>query len=60
VHALSVDDVVLLAPGTLPKTSSGKVRRNQCRLDYLHDALVPACDYVEIGRSREPGDMNQH
>jgi acyl-CoA synthetase (AMP-forming)/AMP-acid ligase II len=60
VHALAVDDVVLLAPGTLPKTSSGKVRRNQCRLDYLHDALVPACDYVEIRRGGEPGDMNQH
>ena len=28
------DDVVLLAPGTLPKTSSGKLRRSLCRARY--------------------------
>lgn len=28
------DDVVLLAPGTLPKTSSGKLRRSACRVRY--------------------------
>ena len=28
------DDVVLLAPGTLPKTSSGKLRRGVCRARY--------------------------
>jgi acyl-CoA synthetase (AMP-forming)/AMP-acid ligase II len=47
VHQLPVDDIVLLAPGTLPKTSSGKVRRNQCRTDYLdgtlHTADAHAC-----------------
>jgi len=61
VHAVPVDDIVLLAPGTLPKTSSGKVRRNQSRLDYLHDALMPACDYVEFRRCRsEPAEMNSY
>lgn len=33
------DDVVLLAPGTLPKTSSGKLRRNACRLRYVASEL---------------------
>jgi fatty-acyl-CoA synthase len=28
------DDVVLVAPGTLPKTSSGKLRRGECRTRY--------------------------
>jgi len=28
------DDVVLVAPGTLPKTSSGKLRRSECRARY--------------------------
>ena len=28
------DDVVLLAPGALPKTSSGKLRRSECRARY--------------------------
>jgi acyl-CoA synthetase (AMP-forming)/AMP-acid ligase II len=42
VHGLQVDHVVLLLPGTLAKTSSGKVRRNQCRRDYLNGRLVIA------------------
>ena len=42
VHGISVDEVVLLVPGALPKTSSGKVRRNQCRADYLANRLAIA------------------
>lgn len=42
VHGLSVDQVVLLEPGALPKTSSGKVRRGQCRDDYLAGRLARA------------------
>lgn len=38
-QAIQVDDVVLIRPGALPRTSSGKVRRGQCRLDYLSGAL---------------------
>jgi acyl-CoA synthetase (AMP-forming)/AMP-acid ligase II len=36
---LAVAEVVLIRPGTLPRTSSGKVRRAQCRADYLAGAL---------------------
>lgn len=32
--SLNVFDVVLMRLGTLPRTSSGKLRRNQCRDDY--------------------------
>lgn len=49
VHLLPVDDVVLLASGSLPKTSSGKVRRNQCRTDYLNGTL-PTADAHEKRR----------
>ena len=49
VHLLPVDDVVLLASGSLPKTSSGKVRRNQCRTDYLNGTL-PTADAHESRR----------
>lgn len=52
VHLLPVDDIVLLASGTLPKTSSGKVRRNQCRTDYLNGTLHTADAYE---RSRRHG-----
>jgi fatty-acyl-CoA synthase len=33
------DDIVLVAPGTLPKTSSGKLRRGECRARYQASAL---------------------
>jgi acyl-CoA synthetase (AMP-forming)/AMP-acid ligase II/acyl carrier protein len=33
------DDVVLVPPRTVPKTSSGKVRRSNCRERYLHGEL---------------------
>jgi fatty-acyl-CoA synthase len=35
-------DVLLVTPGTLPKTSSGKLQRSLCRSRYLTDALQPA------------------
>jgi fatty-acyl-CoA synthase len=34
-------DVVLVRPGTLPKTSSGKPQRSLCRRRYLGDELAP-------------------
>jgi fatty-acyl-CoA synthase len=34
-------DVVLVPPGTLPKTSSGKLQRSLCRSRYLDSALQP-------------------
>ncbi|GAB3356895.1 fatty acyl-AMP ligase [Lysobacter tyrosinilyticus] len=41
-YGLPVSDVVLIRPGSLPRTSSGKVRRSQCRADYLAGALERA------------------
>ena len=38
---LPAKDVVLVAPGTLPKTSSGKLQRSLCRQRYLGEALEP-------------------
>jgi fatty-acyl-CoA synthase len=35
-------DVVLVGPGTLPKTSSGKLQRSLCRTRYLENELQPA------------------
>lgn len=34
-----VADVVLIRPGALPRTSSGKVRRSQCSRDYIDGVL---------------------
>ncbi len=38
-YGLPLFDVVLIKPGALPRTSSGKVRRAQCRMDYLSGSL---------------------
>ncbi|NJM88373.1 MAG: fatty acyl-AMP ligase [Hydrococcus sp. RU_2_2] len=34
-HELQVYDILLLKPGTIPKTSSGKIQRHLCRTHYL-------------------------
>ena len=39
---MNAQDIVLVAPGTLPKTSSGKLQRSLCRDRYLGEELVPA------------------
>jgi fatty-acyl-CoA synthase len=39
---LPTDDVVLVLPGSLPKTSSGKLQRSLCRTRYQADELQPA------------------
>jgi acyl carrier protein len=38
-HEVQVHAVVLIKPGTIPKTSSGKIQRQACRLMYLSTTL---------------------
>ncbi|MFB7331126.1 fatty acyl-AMP ligase [Streptomyces adustus] len=38
-HGLAVHDVVLVHPGTIPKTSSGKIQRRACRAAYRDGTL---------------------
>ena len=38
---LAVDEVVVLEPGTLPRTSSGKLRRQEALRLWLADELLP-------------------
>ena len=39
-HELQLYTIQLLKPGSLPKTSSGKVQRKQCRRQFLDDSLT--------------------
>lgn len=39
IHGLRLSELVVISTGTLPKTSSGKIRRNYCRDLYLSDGL---------------------
>ncbi|MEP7219201.1 MAG: condensation domain-containing protein, partial [Bacteroidota bacterium] len=41
-HDLSTYAVVLLSPGTIPKTSSGKIQRHACRAEFLAGTLMEA------------------
>lgn len=41
VIGMPADEVVLVSPGTLPKTSSGKLQRSLCRDRYLDKGLTP-------------------
>ena len=38
-HDLQVHTTVLLKPGSLPKTSSGKIQRHACRTDFINNAV---------------------
>ena len=38
-HDLSIFAIKLLRPGTIPKTSSGKIQRNACRIAFLNEGL---------------------
>lgn len=40
-HALPVADVKLVAAGTIPRTTSGKLARRACRAEYLEGKLGP-------------------
>ena len=40
-HELSVHAIVLIKPGRIPKTSSGKIQRHACRESYLAGTLDP-------------------
>jgi fatty acid CoA ligase FadD28 len=39
-HGLSVADLVLVSPGSIPITTSGKIRRSQCVEQYRKDEFV--------------------
>ncbi|MFN3431290.1 MAG: AMP-dependent synthetase, partial [Candidatus Sericytochromatia bacterium] len=46
-HALEPTEVVLVAAGGVPKTSSGKVRRSACRAAYLAGELPVVASWRE-------------
>ncbi|MCL8014925.1 fatty acyl-AMP ligase [Streptomyces sp. AS02] len=47
-HAVPVHDVVLVRPGTIPKTSSGKIQRRATREAYLRGALAGVAEAAAV------------
>jgi fatty acid CoA ligase FadD21 len=39
-HGLNVGDLVLVPPGSIPTTTSGKIRRAACAEQYRHDEFI--------------------
>lgn len=52
-HGLQLDAIVLVRLGTIPRTSSGKVQRRDCRRAYLAGDLAAVAEHpgVEGGRN---------
>ncbi|WP_156994476.1 non-ribosomal peptide synthetase, partial [Pseudonocardia acaciae] len=56
-HGIEPDDLLLVAPGQIPMTPTGKVRRNACREAYLTGSLEPfasSADLPKPGAGRAP------
>jgi amino acid adenylation domain-containing protein len=54
-HELQAYSIVLIQPGSIPKTSSGKIQRRTCRAEYLTKKLEVVAEWTEVQNS---GDMD--
>jgi amino acid adenylation domain-containing protein len=53
-HDLAVHEVVLVRPGAIPKTSSGKIQRNACREAYFDGSLEQvASNVISVEQTRK-------
>lgn len=46
-HGIQVYAILLLKPASIPKTSSGKIRRQACRLGFLEETLDIVGQWIE-------------
>ncbi|NEB81620.1 amino acid adenylation domain-containing protein [Streptomyces sp. SID14478] len=53
-HGLALADVVLVRTGKIPRTSSGKVRRAQCRTNWLAGAFQPLTTTPAAAEAAKP------
>ena len=51
-HGLGVYATVLVKPGSIPKTSSGKIKRHACRTKFLNGSLSVVKDWSENPQNR--------
>ena len=54
-HGLQVHAILLLKPGSIPKTSSGKIKRYACKADFLEGRLDVVGEWRE-----KPSTLNVH
>jgi 8-amino-7-oxononanoate synthase len=46
-HEVTLDAIVLIKPGSIPKTSSNKIQRHACRAAYLEGSLAVVANWPE-------------
>lgn len=46
-HMAEVYAVLLLKPGAIPKTSSGKIQRRACRIKFLENSFQPVAEWKQ-------------
>jgi len=59
-HGLQAHAIVLVKPGGVPKTTSGKIRRNDCRQSFLEDALPVVAASIAGADEDEAADEKRH
>lgn len=57
-HGLEVSAVVLLKYGTIPRTSSGKIRRNACKEGFLNGTLESIAQYAQTRTATEAAKVS--
>jgi amino acid adenylation domain-containing protein/non-ribosomal peptide synthase protein (TIGR01720 family) len=54
-HELQAYSIALVKPGSIPRTSSGKIRRRACRAHFLSDSLPVVAEWRESAESEDHG-----
>jgi amino acid adenylation domain-containing protein len=54
-HELNISAVLLVKPGSILRTSSGKLQRQACKAAFLSSAFEPVAEY----RANEPATLNE-
>jgi 8-amino-7-oxononanoate synthase len=58
-HELSLDSIVLVQAGSIPKTSSGKIQRHACRNGYLAGTLSVVQEWHADGHTELPSVLSK-
>jgi acyl-CoA synthetase (AMP-forming)/AMP-acid ligase II len=59
-HQLAVDAITLIKPGTLPKTTSGKIQRSRCRELFQSGRLAVVKSWQTDRQRVDPEQLAQH
>ena len=56
---VEVFDLLFVREGSIPRTTSGKIQRVQCRADYIADRFTPTARWTERQATTDPPDTTR-